>query len=331
MNQEITLIQSPIIKHSLEEIGKSVTERLAALNIENQVATDETVTALKKMRAELNSEAKQFDEQRKGIKKAILLPYEDFEAVYKLEISDKYANADNLLKSKISEFEMKIKTEKRNNLQAFFAELTEHEGIEWLTFDRWGVEIGLSTTEKKYKEMILEFVSNVVDDLELINSEEHAAEMIIEYKKTLNASAAITGVRQRKEQEKLEKERLLNQRTSSRIAQLHKITFVYSDIANAYYFVQDNTVSISLNDVETLENDEWNKRYVNFEATFAHYNKKPEQPEIFKTAAPVIVPQIAEQPKEEIHQAKFCVEGTMSELMKLKEFLVSNNYKYQNI
>jgi ASC-1-like (ASCH) protein len=329
MTKEITLIQHPVIQHSLEEVGKSVTERLASLNIENQVATEDTISALKKMRAELNGEAKVFEDQRKVIKKAILSPYDVFEGIYKAEIIEKYTKADETLKAKISDFEMKIKVEKRNNLQAYFKELAEHEGLDWLSFDSWNVEINLSTTEKKYKEMLLEFVGKVVEDLDLINTEGHAAEIIVEYKKTLNASQSITMVRQRKEQEKLEKERLINTRTNGRIAQLQKISFVYSDIAHAYYFVQDMTVAIPMKDIETLENDEWNKRFVSFEAETAKYAPKAEKVEILQK--PTVETKSQEAPKEEIHQAKFCVQGTMSELMKLKEFLVNNNYQYTNI
>jgi len=331
MNNKMTLKQYPIIQHSLEEVGKSVTERLAELNIENQVATEDTISALKKMRAELNNEAKQFEEERKGIKNAILTPYQEFEAIYKVEIIEKYTKADETLKSIISDFEMKIKVEKRNNLQAYFKELVEHEGIDWLTFDRWNVEVNLSITEKKYKEMLLEFVTKIVLDLDLIKTEEHAAEMLVEYKKTLNASQSITGVQQRKEAEKLEKYRLIAQRTNSRIAQLQKITFVYSDIANAYYFVKDEKITVPMQKIETIDNDEWNKLFVSLEAEVAKHNPKEEKPEVLK--APIVTNQTAQaaQPKEEIHQAKFMVQGTMSELMKLKAFLVENNYQYTNI
>ena len=186
------------------------------------------------------------------------------------------------------------------------------------------MDVNLSTTEKKYKETILEFVGKIVEDLDLINTEEHAAEILVEYKKTLNASQSITMVRQRKEQERLEKERLIKQRTDKRVAQLHKIAFVYSDIAHAYYFVHNNAVSIPVKDIETLENDTWNQRYASFELEVEKHAKK-DTPEVLQapTTSPTspISPTSTEQPKEEIHQAKFCVQGTMGELMKLKEFL----------
>lgn len=80
-NNQIKLIQTPIIKHSLEQIGLSVTDRLSELNISNLVATEDTISTLKKLRTTLNNEAKEFDTQRKIIKEAVLTPYNDFETI----------------------------------------------------------------------------------------------------------------------------------------------------------------------------------------------------------------------------------------------------------
>jgi hypothetical protein len=89
-----------------------------------------------------------------------------------------------------------------------------------------------------------------------------------------------------------------------------------------------------MKDIETLEAKEWNIKLFDFEKEFEKYNKK-DTPEVLSTPTCTINGQPTtpsqEIPQEEIHQAKFCVQGTMSELMKLKEFLVSNNYNYQNI
>ena len=46
------------------------------------------------------------------------------------------------------------------------------------------------------------FVLRVKDDVKLINSTEYPSEIMVGYKISLNASKAITTVRERKEQEK---------------------------------------------------------------------------------------------------------------------------------
>jgi hypothetical protein len=64
----------------LHIIGKEVSARIETLNIENQLATSDTVKALKEMRAQLNKEAIEFETQRKAVKSGIMQPYNDFEA-----------------------------------------------------------------------------------------------------------------------------------------------------------------------------------------------------------------------------------------------------------
>lgn len=336
----IQLVQNPIIKHSLEETGKSVSDRLTALNIENQVATEDTVKALKKLRAELNKEAKDFEVQRKTIKDAVLNPYNEFESVYKSEIIEKYKQADETLKIKINDFEMKIKSDKRNNLIAYFNELCEMEQIDWLKFERLGLEINLSTSEKKYKEQILEKVQKIVDDLSLISSDKYSSEMLVEYKKTLNVSFAIKTVRERKEAERIEAERRISIRTNKRKASVTSLYLVYHDLTRTYNWVNDEKVLIRLSDIENMSDEEWIKKYTEIESVV-----KSEKKDTTPLQAPVIIApptklgvkventevKPADEKKEETFEAKFLVVGTHTELINLSEFLRSNKYKYQNI
>ena len=50
--------------------------------------------AIKQIRADLNKEFKEVEQQRKTVKEKILEPYMQFEGVYKTYISDKYKEAD---------------------------------------------------------------------------------------------------------------------------------------------------------------------------------------------------------------------------------------------
>jgi hypothetical protein len=334
-NEEIKLIQYPVIQYRLQELGNRVTERITALNIENQVVTEDTITALKSLRADLNREAKAFETQRKAVKEAVLNPYNEFEGVYKTEIIEKYKAADELLKTKINSFEMKIKAEKRQKLIDYFNELIEHEDIAWLEFDRLNIEVGLSVSEKKYKEEILAAVGKIVEDLDLIRTETYAAEIIIEYKKTLNVSQSISSVRQRKEQERLEKQRIIMRRTDNRIDALRKIAFVKSDIANAYYHIHDHTLSVSIFDIENLDEHGWMIRFTALEEKAKSILQKQTsttaEPLSTPTVEAITQPETEKTDEEEIFEAQFTVWGTLNELNNLKNFLVSNSYKYKNI
>jgi len=218
-NNEIVLKQAPVIQHKLEEAGKQVTERIESLNIDSLVATEESLKSLKEMRAELNKELKKFEEQRKAVKQGVNKPYQKFEQVYKDQISDKYTGAVDKLKEKIGSVEMKLKEQKRNELIEYFDDFCASEKIDFLKFINTGIEVNLSTSTKKYKEQIQEFIERVKSDLALIKTDEYATEILVEYKKTLNASQAITNVRTRKQAEKEETEKAEQKQ--------HSVTYVY--------------------------------------------------------------------------------------------------------
>jgi len=334
MEESIRLVQSPVIRHNLAETGKSVTARISALNLENLVATEDTVKTLKSLRAELNGEANVFEAQRKAVKEAVLSPYNEFEAVYKTEINEKYKNADTLLKEKINAFEMSIKREIKNNLTAWFNEICAVEGIGWLTFDRLNIEINLSTGEKKYRERISGEIGRIRDDLAMIASDGYSAEILVEYKKTLNAPQAVQTVRQRKEAERIEAERIRDDRTALRTNLLLGLSFVYHDLTKTYNWIFDESVMIPFSEVENLPEEEWDNRFASPEAKAA-CKKDGTQAAVTVLKAPETVEhpsaETEEGEKEEIFNAKFIVSGTYTRLKALGEFLKSNNYNYQNI
>ena len=110
--QEIKLTTLPVIEHDLMTVGRMVDERLQMLNISNLVATDDTIQTLKTLRADLNKEFKDFEEQRKVVKDLVMKPYNEMDGIYKQMITDKYKQATETLKDKIGEFENKIKEDK---------------------------------------------------------------------------------------------------------------------------------------------------------------------------------------------------------------------------
>ena len=206
--KEIELIQSPVIRYELQKVGEMIKTRIDDLNINNLVVTEETISSIKKLRSELNKEAFDFEEQRKILKKAILKPYDEFEAIYKDYVILKYKETDDELKNKITEYENKLRDDKRERLEKYFGEVLLASGIDFLKFDDVIKEIKLSVTEKSYQKYILEFISEV--NLDLLNIKKHplSTEILIEYKKSLNAGEAITTVILRKEEETRENEKL---------------------------------------------------------------------------------------------------------------------------
>lgn len=210
-NTQIQLVQSPVIKHALKQVGQSVTDRLTELNIANLIATDETVKGLKKLAADLNKELKEYEEQRKFVKEGVMSPYNEFEGIYKAEISEKYKKAIDTLKEKVAVVENRIKADKEKVVRAYFDELCSTNGVDFVTFEQTGIEINLSTTEKKYKEQVESIVSGILTDLALIETQDNKAETLVEYKRLLNVSEAIINVKKRKEAEAEEAARIAAQ------------------------------------------------------------------------------------------------------------------------
>ena len=99
MNELIRVAQLPVIEERLRAMKETVDKRVGeALAL---VCNEETVQAVKAVRADLNKEFQVLEEQRKAAKKAVLGPYEQFEAVYKECVSDAFRAADAALKGKV--------------------------------------------------------------------------------------------------------------------------------------------------------------------------------------------------------------------------------------
>lgn len=329
---EIKLVQYPIIEHKLREAGVNVDERLSLLNIESQVATEDTVKSLKELRASLNKELEEFEGQRTKIKKAILSPYDEFESLYKTEISTKYKKAIDTLKDKIAFVETAIKNRKKEVLIAYFDELTKSEQIDFITFAHLGLDINLSTTEKAYKEKINEFVSRVKQEIQLIEASEFPVDSMVEYRRTLNVASAITSVKQRKEAEKAEIERQKQAKKAERIRKIQALGCLWNEFAQAFEHSKTELI-ISKNDVENLPDSEFLTKFIELETAIksALVEEKPVIMQAPKVVSSTSTHPPTQTPKQEILTASFEVNGTIEQLMKLKSFLIENNINYKNI
>lgn len=196
MDKEIIAVkQLPIIVEQLHEVKAEVTAKVEqALNL---VCTEDTVKDVKKVRSELNKELKDYEERRKAVKKAIMTPYEQFEAVYKDCISNTYNKADTELKGKIDSVENELKEQKRKEVFYYFEELCEANSLDFVTFENANINVTLSASMKSLKDQAKNFVFKVIDDLNLIDTQEHKDEILYEYKQSLNVSNAITTVANR--------------------------------------------------------------------------------------------------------------------------------------
>lgn len=198
-NELIQVVQLPIIEQRLRDLKDGIRKQVeSALSL---VCSEETLGTVKETRAALSKQFQELEGQRKAVKKAVLGPYEQFEAVYKDCVSDAFKRADGELKGKIDAVELEIKQRCETGLREYFAELCEAEHLDFLRFEQTGVKVDLTSakqkTPKKLREQLAAFVTGVSQSVNLIATMDDAEEIMVEFKRTLNAPEAIGSVQER--------------------------------------------------------------------------------------------------------------------------------------
>lgn len=214
MQDLIIIKQLPQIEEHLKELSIEVGQKVESAK--SLICTEENVKTIKEVRANLNKEFKEVEKQRKTVKEQVLAPYMQFEEVYKQYISDKYRSADNDLKQKINLVEKELKEQKEQEIRDYFEEYRKANNIDFITYEQAKINVTLSASMKSLKEQAKQFIDKIVDDLKLIETQEHKAEILVEYKQTLNVSNAITTVvnrfkaveEEKKRQEEIKKQKL---------------------------------------------------------------------------------------------------------------------------
>lgn len=210
-NKLIILEQLPIIKATLENISKEI--KIKVENANSLVCNEETVKEVKKTRAELNKEFNELETQRKQVKQAIMSKYDEFEDIYKENVSNLYKQADSELKEKIDNVENELKLEKENELREFVKQHIEANGLQdIITFENLGLNITLSASVKSLKEQAKEYIENIANDIELIKLEEYSDEILLEYITIFDfTKAKLKVIERHKQLEELQKQKEIQQ------------------------------------------------------------------------------------------------------------------------
>ncbi len=298
MNENlITVQQLPVIVYErLESVGQEIDKRIAALDLDKQLVTEDTKKAVKDTRAMLNKELKDFEEQRKRIKEQVVAPYEAFEKAYNSFIKVKYEKADGILKVKIDEFDRKLKADKEARIRAYFTELCQANNIDFLPFERLGLNIRLNDSDKSLKDIVNTNIDNVVKSLEFIESltdpDEYKAEILADYKQTLDVMRSINNAKYRKQQREAELQRLEAQKVRAEQARL--------------------AAEARAKEVAPLQAPE--------EVPAPAPQETPAPPQEVPAPAP-------QEAVPDLIVTSFTVQGTMEQLKALKAYILSNNIK----
>lgn len=204
LNEIVKIEQMPKVFEQLELIGAYVDEQLK--DLDKLECTDKNKQEVKDKRTVINNTLNLLESKRKEIKNKINEPYDEFNKKYEETTKIKLQEASKLLTDKINKIEDEQKRKKREEVERYFNEYATSKDVDFIKFEQLNLNITLSVSEKNLKEQVKSFVDKVADDLNLISSQEHKEEILLEYKKTLNVSSSISNVLNRyKELEELKK------------------------------------------------------------------------------------------------------------------------------
>lgn len=199
-NELIEIVQLPVIKTYLENLSIEIKEKVDKAT--SLVCTTENYKEIKEVRTKLNKEFQELEMQRKKVKNAIMEKYNEFEEIYKENVSNLYQEADIELKKKIDESTYVLVKEKENKIKDFAEEHIKFNHLEnIIKFEDIPLNINLSCSMKSLETATLDFIKKVSNDLECISSDENRDELLYEYQHNgFDYTNAVMTIRKRLEE-----------------------------------------------------------------------------------------------------------------------------------
>lgn len=287
-NELIVVRQLPIIEDQLRTIHDTVQARVE--DVLAMECTEETYKEVKKARSELNAQYRALEERRKEVKAQVEAPYKKFEAVYKACAGDLFSAADKQLAAKIAAVENGLKQKKAEQVYAYFEEYRESLGIP-TDMVAFGITVTMSASLRSLKAQAKDYLDRVRGDLDMIATQEYKDEILVEYRKHLCASQAITAVVNR--HAAIERERRMREEMSAAVERKQEAAEIVREAVEA--------------------------------------EQQPEPASEPVIMPPVVVERTddAEPPKQ--YSTAFRVTGTIEQLKALKKFLVDGGFTYEQL
>lgn len=292
-SENIAIVEQwPIITEQLDLVSVQVDKIIdAVLSLEHNESSRKQV---KTARAKLNSLFSMFEEKRKYIATEVNKPYDIFNQKYKVCVADKIKSALLQIDSRTNEIESGIKSIMENDIKAYFAEYATSMHLEWITWEKANIKVGLSDNKTALMRKATTFLDQIAQDMQVIETQEHKSEIEVEYKKNFNLAIAIATVKRRKDEIQLAEKRRLELEQMKAQAQ-HRAEEMKQATPAPQPAIQQPVI---------------------------------QQPIV--TPQPAIQP----QPEPQIRRTGtvcFTVTGTVEEIQSLKKFIVENNIQYEQI
>ena len=158
--------------------------------------TEETMKQATEEKANVNKFKKAVSDYRKNIVAEYNKPIENFEKTAK-ETEKILADTYNTINEQVEKYNNNKKEEIRKETKQYFNEYMISKNIDFVKYEQAGINITLNASKKSLQDQCRTFIDKISDDLNLIETQEHKAEILVEYKQKLNVSQAITTVTNR--------------------------------------------------------------------------------------------------------------------------------------
>ena len=297
----------------LEKIGWNKEQITSAVeNIISQYTgltyTEEQIKEAKKDRAILNAMKTDISNRRIQVKKALMAPYNVFEAEVK-EVVAMIEKPIEMIDKQLIEYEEKQKEEKKNELESFFIEnVGGLEGL--LTFDmifnlKW---LNKTSSLKSCKDEIIKEIETANNDLMYIDSnipEKYAAYARDFYlRKNRNLSTVLREVARMQEiDRKAEEEKVAKLEAENARREQEEALKVQNEVKSESFQESNNTIkedkkeSVQREKEECMTHNEHSKDHID----------------------------------EKIYKASFTIYGTKSQILSVRDFMDANNIEYGKV
>ena len=211
---------------------------------QNLVITEDMLKDIKAEKSQINKAKETVATYRKEIVKEFKKPIEQFELLAKETeniLSEAYATCNDADKR----YEDETKAKKTEEVKAYFDEYAQSLNIDFVKFERLGLNITLSASMKSLKDTVKVCLDKIASELDLINiqKEELIPDMLVEYKQTLNVASAIKNVTDR--HKAIEEEKARQEALKALKAEEEK------SVAKVKEVVQEVTAPVEVEEVKT--------------------------------------------------------------------------------
>lgn len=317
-------------KEQIKEAVVSITEQYRGL-----AYTEAQLQEAKADRAKLNAMKNDISARRIQVKKALLEPYEKFEA----EVKEVVALIDEpiaMIDEQIVAYEERTKEEKRQALEKFFAE-NRAELPELITFERifnpkW---LNKSSSLSSCKNDIKKLIEDISADLSAIRSslDERYSVYAEEFylKREMNLSHALAEANhiqemdrkaeeERKAKEQAQKEREEAQKRAKEEAEAKKQREVEAQDTREHRNSPQEGVSNVKHEQVTMFD-----KTGGFKSEISDFMNPP----VEKKEEPIRQQSPAEE--EKVYKSAFMVRATKAKLMMLRDFMIQNGIEFSKI